>query len=147
MPFSLVNFLEDCQIDLENIQVAADNSTYYGTGVDMSHHSGVVFVAALRRGIAATLTLKAQQDTAVGFGTAADLAGTAVTAARDGSTDAFCFVEVQNPAEQYVRPAAIVPNIATATALSIISIRYGKDRRPETNADGEFHNAPAEGTA
>lgn len=147
MPYSFTNFLEDCQIDLENIQVAADNNTYYGTGVDMLNHEGVVFIAAMRRGIAATMTLKVQQDSDSAFGTAADLAGTAVTDARSLSADAMCFAEVAHPLERYVRPAAVIPNIATATALAIISIRYGLDRRPETNSDGEFHNAPAEGTA
>jgi len=41
----------------------------------------------------------------------------------------------------------VVPNITTPTAVCVIALRYGKNWRPETNADGEFHEAPAEGTA
>lgn len=147
MSFSFVNVKEDMQLDAQYITAAADNATYGGTGVDMSGYQGVVFIAQFAQGTSATLSIKAQQDSASDFGSAADLLSTSVDFVVGTETDAFAFVEVLNPAERYVRPVVTVPNIATPTGLAIFSIRYGKDRRPETQTDGEFHYAPAEGTA
>lgn len=147
MPFSFVNIKEDMQLDAQYITAAADNATYGGTGVDMTGYQGVVFVAQFAQGTSATLSIKAQQDSASTYASAADLLSTSVSFVVGTETDAFAFVEVLNPSERYVRPVVTVPDIATAAGLAIFSIRYGKDRRPETQTDGEFHYAPAEGTA
>lgn len=137
----------DMQPDLQIIDLDADNETINGTGVDMLGYQGVVFFAAAQGGEAGTYGLKAQQDTASNFGTAADLLGSNVAFATTTGLNGFGFLEVVNPAERYVRPVLVVPNVTTPTAVCVIALRYGKNWRPETNADGEVHIAPAEGTA
>jgi hypothetical protein len=144
---SFNSFKEDMQLDHQYINIAADNATYAGTGVDMTGYQGVVFIASCAQGTVATFSMKAQQDSASAYGTAADLLSTSVSCVTGTQADAFMFVEVLNPAEQYVRPVITVANLSTPNGVAICSIRYGKDRRPETNSDGEFHYAPAEGTA
>lgn len=140
-------FKENAQLDIQKVDLDADNETLYGAGVDMAGYEGVVFILTVSKGEAANFTLKAQQDTASNFGSAEDLAGTALTVAIATSTDGFGFVEVKNPQERYVRPAIVCPNVGTPRAISCVSIRYGKQYLPETNSDGELHVAPAEGTA
>jgi hypothetical protein len=135
------------QSDPQFIAIDADNDTYYGAGVDMNGYSGVGFFAIALKGEVQTYGLKVQQDTDPAFGTAADLAGTNVAFATAADADGFAFVEIKNPRERYVRPALVVPNVTTPNAVAIIAIRYGKGILPETNADGELHVYPAEGTA
>lgn len=147
MSFLFNNFKEDMQLDEQYIIIDADNATYAGTGVNMTGYQGVVFIMQARQGEAATWSIKVQQDTASTFGSAADLAGTSVNITVGTQANGFGFVEVLNPGEVWVRPVLTAPNVGTATGLACCSIRYGKDRRPETNSDGEFHYAPAEGTA
>ena len=147
MTYSFGNFKEDMQLDEQLIIVTADNATYAGTGVDMNGYQGVVFIAMGRQQEAATWSIKAQQDSASTYASAADLYNTSVNMVVGTEANGFVFVEVQNPEERYVRPVITVPNLSTPTGLAVFSIRYGKDYRPETNSDGEFHSAPAEGTA
>jgi hypothetical protein len=144
--WTFASFFEHLQPDPQLISLV-DNNTYYGSGVDMTGYSGVVFFAQVGQGEVANYDLKVQQDTDSAFGTAADLAGTKVTFATGASADGFAFVDVRNPAERYVRPALVAPNITTPISAAIFAIRYGKKDGPETNADGELHDAPAEGTA
>ena len=134
-------------MDLSVIDIAADNETITGTILDMQGYQGVVFIVSANRAEAANFTIKAQQDTAVGMGSAADLVGTSVAFSTAIGADGFAFLEVVRPLERYVRPAVVVPDLTTPCALSVISIRYGKDTTPETNADGEIHVEPIEGTA
>lgn len=141
------SFYTDTQIDLQKIDLGADDETLYGAGCDMAGYEGVVFIATVSPGEAANFTLKAQQDSASNYATAADLLGTAVTIAIATSTDGFGAIEVKNPRERYVRPALVCPNVGTAKAISIVSIRYGAKYLPETNSDMELHVNPAEGTA
>ena len=138
---------DDMQVDLQLMDIDGDNETLYGSGCDMAGYEGVVFLATCRRGEAATLTLKAQQDTDSAYGTAADLVGTGVSMVIATGTDGFAALEIKNPKERYVRPAVVVPNLGTARAVAIMSIRYGAKYRPETNSDMELHVNPAEGTA
>jgi len=147
MPLSFVNFTEDTQIDEAYFIVNADNATYGTTALDMTGYQGVVFIAMAYQGEAATWSIKAQQDTASAMSSAADLYGSSKNIVVGTEANGLGFIEIQNPQEACVRCVATVPNIGTPTGLSIVSIRYGKDRRPETNSDGEFHYAPAEGTA
>ena len=144
---SFGNIYSDMQPDLQIIKLDADNETLTGAGLDMLGYQGVVFFAAAQKGEIASYDLKAQQDAAVGFGGAPDLKDTKVTFATAVLTDGFAFVEIHNPTDRYVRPILVVPNVTTPNAVCVMALRYGKNWRPETNADGEFHEAPAEGTA
>lgn len=141
------SFYTDSQPDIQKVDLDADNETLYGVGVDMAGYKGVIFLLTVSKGEAADFTLKAQQDSAVGFGTAADLEGTGITVSIATATDGFGFIEIVEPKERYVRPAIVCPNVGTARAISCVSIRYGKQYLPETNSDGELHVNVAEGTA
>jgi len=138
---------EDAQPDLEIYKVDADNETINGTGVDMLGYQGVVFIAVVGKGEVADIDLKAQQDTVSNFAAAADLEDSNVTFATAIATSGFGFVEIKNPLERYVRAVLVVPDLTTARPAVVIALRYGKDLLPETNADGELHSTPAEGTA
>lgn len=146
-PQVISDFISDTQPDLVVCKADADNETINGTILDMLGYQGVVFFLTAGKGEVANVTLKAQQDTAAAMGTAADLEGTSVTIATAVATDSFGFLEVKLPQERYVRCVVGAPNITTPAHISVVAVRYGKDRRPETNADGESHNAPAEGSA
>src|SRR5687767_5573744 len=98
------SFKTDTQIDLLLIDPDGDNETLSGGGVDMAGYDGVIFLAAARRGEAADIVLKAQQDSASNFGGAQDLTGTSVTMSIATGTDGFCGVEIKSPRERYVRP-------------------------------------------
>ena len=137
----------ETQPDLQLLDADADNETLYGVGVDMANYKNVAFFAIVQKGEAATFTLKAQQDTASNYGTAADLVGTGKSIVIATGTDGFGFIDIQNPQERYVRPALVCPNVGTAKTVAIYSIRYGARYLPETNSDGELHVAPAQGTA
>ena len=138
---------DDMQPDPQVLKADADNEALNGSGVDMLGYEGVVFFAQALKGEIATFKIKAQQDSASNFGSAADLEGTEVSFATAVATDGFAFLEVRYPQERYVRPVVTVPNLTTPNAVSVTALRYGKGKRPETNADGEVHFAPAEGTA
>lgn len=149
MPGSMLfrSFYDDMQPDLVVCKADADNESITGTTLDMLGYQGVVFLLTAGKGEVANVLMKAQQDSAAGMGTAADLEGTSVTIATAVATNSFGFLEVKNPAERYVRCIVTAPNITTPAHISVVAIRYGKNWLPETNADGEFHSAPAEGTA
>ena len=92
--------------------------------------------------------IRAQQDTASGMGTAADLLGTAQVVADDDDEKTF-YIDLVKPAERYVR---LVVDRATQNAVvaSATYIQYSARVLPVThgsNVSGETHVSPAEGTA
>lgn len=142
-------------IDIQVLKYNADNETLTGVGVDMTDYDSVVFIAGMQSGTAesATITMKAQQAGSSGYGDAADLEGTSVSAVKGTATTAhaLAILEVVGPQEQYVRPVIAVPNVATATAVFCIALRFGPQSLPVsnsgTNTGVEIHVSPAEGTA
>lgn len=147
MTLSLNTIFEDTQPDIQAVKIDGDNETITGTGVDMLGYQGVVFIVTAGKGEAGNLSIKAQQDSAANYGTAADLLGTSVAFSTAIGTDGFAFLEIAKPSKRYVRPVVTVPNLTTPCPISVVAIRYGKNWHPETNADGEVHVTPAEGTA
>jgi hypothetical protein len=141
------NFIEDTKVSLEILVVDADNQTKTGTGFSMAGYQGVLFIAVAKGGENMTYGLKAQQAAATNFAGAADLENTNVVFTTTTVLDGLGLLEIHNPAKEYVRPMLVVPNVTTPTSVAVIAIRYGKNWRPETNANSEFHEAPAEGTA
>lgn len=125
---------------------SADNETLTGTGVDMQGYNSVLFIVGALKGEALTFSIKAQQDSASDFSTAADLAGTSVSFTTAVGTDGLATLEIVQPLERYVRPIVTVPNAAAATPTFCIAIRFNADVLPVSN-DGETHVSPAEGTA
>lgn len=147
MSIKFHDFFNDTQPDLVVCKKDADNETINGTALDMLGYEGVVFLLVAGKGEVANVTIKAQQDTVVGMGTAADLTGTSVTIATAVGSDSFGFLEVRKPLERFVRCVVGAPNITTPALITVVAVRYGKNWLPETNTDGEVHNSPVEGTA
>lgn len=126
---------------------SADNESLTGAGVDMAGYDGVLFVAGALEGEALDFSMKAQQDSASGFGTAADLLGTATAFSTTIPAKGLAVLEISRPEERYVRPIITVPNAGAATPTFCIAIQYGARSLPVTNTGSELHVTPAEGTA
>src|SRR6266540_4685589 len=82
---------------------ATGTTTFTGTAVDMANFDGVLFVCKFSTA-AANNTLKAQQDTVVGMGGVADLAGSSVVV---GASDEIVWIDLFKPQERFVRAAAL----------------------------------------
>lgn len=133
------------------LDYASGSADRSGATLDMQGYEGVLMVvqfAAVATG--AVVSIKAQQDTASGMGTAADLAGTSITVADDDDNQIFV-LDVYRPQERYVR--VVVDNDATnASAQSAVYYQYGATDLPVSNnvtdaVTTETHISPAEGTA
>jgi len=124
---------------------AAGTGTSNGTILDMSRFEGVMFVGGAMGTANAGNYIKAQQDTASGGGTMADLEGTKIT---PGDNDDSICLDLYRPLERYVR--AVVVRGASSTLGDVYAIQYGAGKPPVDNADEvdtELHVSPAEGTA
>jgi hypothetical protein len=122
-----------------------------GAILDMMGYRGVLMVVKFAAIEALGVnSIKAQQDTAVGMGAAADLLGTAMTVAANDDDQIF-ILDLYEPTERYVR--LYVDKDTTHTcAESAIYIQYGARNRPTTptvtdKVTYERHESPAEGTA
>jgi len=132
---------------LEHIATTATGTTTItGTPVDMANYDGVLFVCKLSTA-AANNTMKAQQDTAVGMGSAADLLGSAIV---PGASDEILWIDLFKPQERFVRAAVLR---GTTTVIEwCIAIQYTARLRPVSNAlagtiAGKVLASPIEGTA
>lgn len=129
---------------------AAGQTAIEGTTLDMAGYEGVLMICtfgAITGG--AVTSIKAQQDTASGMGTAADLLGTAQTVADDDDGQIFV-IDVFKPRERYVR-LYVSRGTQNAVVASAEYIQYGARTIPVTSASStvnvESHVGPAEGTA
>ena len=127
----------------------AGTSDINGATLDMSGYEGVLITVTF--GVitgSAVTTIKAQQDSASGMGTAADLEGTEQTVADTDDEKTF-FIDLYRPQERYVR--VVVPRATqNAVVASATYLQYGAAKAPithGTNVSGEFHQSPDEGTA
>jgi len=98
----------------------------------------------------ATTTIKAQQDTATGMGSAADLEGTSIPVA-DSDDNQIFIIDLYKPQERYVR-LYIDKDASHNTEEMAFYIGYGARDFPTvlTLADEvtyELHVSPDEGTA
>lgn len=145
----MLSILYDTVVSIQ-VYKSADNESLTGTGVDMKGYRGVAFIVGAAGGEDfSTWAIKAQQDSASGFGTAADLAGSSKTfsTVASPSTDGLAILEIVEPTERYVRPIITVPNVSTAKVTFCLAIRYGAEELPVSGNVGELHVSPAEGTA
>lgn len=128
---------------------AAAQTDISGTTLDMAGFDSVACIirlGAITSG--AVTTVKWQQDTASGMGTAADLAGTSMTIA-DDADGTIVVTEVIKPMERYVR---VYVDRATQDAViaSAEYIQFNARTIPVTQPSGtatEVTVGPAEGTA
>lgn len=96
----------------------------------------------------AATSIKMQQDTASGMGTAADLAGSKQTIA-DTDGDKTFYIDLIKPQERYVR-LVVDRGTQNAVVASAIYIQYNGVKKPVThgtNVSGETWISPSEGTA
>jgi hypothetical protein len=119
-----------------------------GATIDMSGYEGVlmIFTFGVITGSAVT-SIKAQQDTASGMGTAADLEGTGQTIA-DTDDEKIFYIDLYKPEERYVR--GYVDRATQNAVVTMSYIQYGASKMPVThgtNVSGETHISPDEGTA
>ncbi len=135
------------QIALDYVSGTADRN---GDEFDMQNYDGVLMVvhfAAIAGG--ATVSIKAQQDTVTGMGTAQDLLGTGQTVADDDDDQIFV-IDLYRPLERFVR--LVVDNDgANATAQSATYYGYHVNKSPTDNnvtdaVTYELHISPEEGT-
>jgi hypothetical protein len=133
------------------LDYASANADRTGAVLDMSGFEGVLMVvkfAVIAAG--AATTIKAQQDTAVGFGAPADLLGTSITVADDDDDQIF-IIDLYKPLEQFVR-LYIDKDAANATAEMAWYVQYGAHAKPvvqtvTNEVTYELHVSPIEGTA
>lgn len=122
-----------------------------GATLDMSGYDGLMLIwtfAAIASG--AVTSVKVQQDSASGMGTAADLEGTGITVAADDDDQIF-IQDIYKPLERYVR-GVVDKDAANAAAEILTYIQYQGQKAPEVNTVAdlvtyELHVSPAEGTA
>lgn len=129
---------------------AAGTTDITGATLDMANFEGVLMVVTFGAIVTNAVTsIKAQQDSASGMGTAADLEGTAQTVADDDDEKTF-YINIHKPRERYVR---LYVDRATqnATVASATYYQYGARTTPVpshgSNVSGEAFVSPAEGTA
>lgn len=133
--------------------VAVGTTAQNSSILDMAGYDSVMFVASFGTITDGTPKIKAQQDTVVGFGGAADLLGTGNNlAATDDNKVAI--LDLQKPLEQFVRCVIdrTIGSPATGCVIDgIIAIQYNARSVPTTQdttvASAERHVAPIEGTA
>lgn len=124
-----------------------DNDTITTDEVDMQGFEGVAFVVTAQEGqTLAGWSIKAQQDTVTGMGSAADLEGTAVAFSSAAASRVTRVLDIKQPQERFVRAVITVPNLNAETIVSCLAIKYGAAVKPVGNS-GELHQAPDEGTA
>ena len=126
----------------------AATSDINGVTLDMAGYDGVVVKVTF--GVitsGAVTTIKMQQDSASGMGTAQDLLGTSQTIADDDDDEIF-YIDLYRPLKRYVR--LVVPRATQNAVVSADYTQYRARNVPVTHAtevSGETHISPAEGTA
>jgi hypothetical protein len=127
---------------------AAGVTDITGAVLDMADFEGVLMAITFGAIVSGAVTsIKAQQDSASGFGTAADLAGTAQAVADTDDEKTF-YIDVYKPEERYV--ALFVDRATQNATCHATYFQYGPRKKPVThgaNVSGETHISPAEGTA
>lgn len=151
------NVFHDCKVTVLGQFAAVQSSIVTFRAVDMAAdggYEGVAFAYGVQDGAAvAAYVPKVQQDTTSGFGTVADLAGSANTFASIIGAKTIV-ADIGRPSERWVRPLLTVPATNATTVVSCTAIQYNGRSKPATQDSttigswtGEFHAAPAEGVA
>jgi hypothetical protein len=122
---------------------ATGTTTIDSTALDMSGYEGVLWVVRLGSP-AANNNIRAQEDSVVGMGAAADLAGTLVNSASNN----VHALDLKRPPKQFVR--CRVTRGTTTTIDTVVAIQYNPGKAAIAQAAAvtfEQWNGPAEGTA
>ena len=128
---------------------AAGTTDIEGSEIDMANFEGVMFLITFGAITGSAVTsVKAQQDTATGMASAADLEGTSQAVADTDDGDTFV-IDVFRPLERFVR-CYVDRATQNAVVANALAIQYGGRVKPTTNGstvNKELHVSPAEGTA
>lgn len=120
-----------------------------GAECDMAGYDGVLMMVTFGTITGSAVTsIKAQQDTATGMASAADLEGTGQTIADTDDEETF-YIDLYRPTERFVR---LYVDRATQNAVVACAhyIQYRGRSAPSTHGSGvsgEAHKTPDEGTA
>lgn len=141
--------LEGAVLDVP--QTAVGTSTITGTAIDMQGYDGILFVGVCGAFTDGSFDLKAQDDTVVGMGGAADIAGSKVSAV---ASNKFVMLDIFRPQKRFIR-AAVVRGGATGSVIGgVIAFRYKADKVPVPTtaqdaslAASKSLASPADGTA
>lgn len=133
------------------LDYASGSADRNGAEFDMQGFEGVLMIfkfAAIAAG--AVTSIKAQQDTVTGMGSAADIEGTAQAVAADDDDQIFV-IDLYRPRERFVR-GVVDKDASNATAEVLVYVGYGARKMPTSMAltdevSYELHVSPAEGTA
>jgi hypothetical protein len=135
---------DDILITVEAPTIAG-TTTIDSTAIDMAGFAGVLFIVRLGTA-AANNDIRVQQDTVVGMGAAADMAGTKVASGANNVV-AVEYLLAGAPAEQFVR--CRVTRGTSSTIDSVVAVRFGAHNKPTTWSGISFESwtSAAEGTA
>lgn len=128
---------------------AAGTDDINGAILDMQGFESVMAIVTFGTITSGAVTsIKMQQDTAAGMGTAADLLGTGQTIADTDGEKTF-YIDLVKPQERYVR-LVVDRGTQDAVVASATYLQYNGVKAPTThgtNVSGESFSSPAEGTA
>lgn len=121
---------------------ASGTTTIDTTSYDMTGYEMITYIIRLGTPNASN-NIRAQQDTVVAMGSAADLAGTLVV------SSTFNMLTIRRPSKQFQR--CRITRVGAATTIdSVVVIRSGSRVRPVTQpvtSLNEVWSSPLEGTA
>lgn len=127
---------------------AAAATNINGSAVDMAGFDGAMFIFKFGAIVAGAATsVKVQEDSVVGMGSAADIAGTGQTVA-DTDDDTYKVCDIKRPLKQFLRP--VVSRATQNATVTCDVLLYRARSRPVAQPAGvavEKFQTPAEGTA
>jgi len=132
------------------LDYASGTASRNGAILDMQGFEGVLMIVKFATiATSAVGDIHAEQDSAVGGGTMADLAGTAIAVAHNDDEQIF-IIDLYRPQERYVR-VVVTKDASNAMAESAIYVQYGAKELPIDNnvtdaVTYELHVSPDEGT-
>src|SRR5262245_18724374 len=101
---------------------AAGTTAINGAAIDMTGFGGVCFIVQFGAIVAGAVTsLKAQEDTASGMASAADIAGSNQTIA-DTDDDKIFYMDIHEPKKAFVR--LVVSRATQAATCSAVALLY-----------------------
>jgi hypothetical protein len=147
----MMNLTDNIQIErvMDPSDGAAGTSDINSDSVDMQNFGGVKFEVTFGTITGSAVTsIKAQQDSVTGMGSAADLKGTGQTVA-DTDDEKIFYIDIAKPKKRFVR-CVVDRGTQNAVVQSITANLYDPRKAPTshgTNVSGELHVSPEEGTA
>jgi hypothetical protein len=103
-----------------------------GSVLDMEGFEGVEFILQGGTVTDGNLSIKAQSDTVVGMGTAADLTGT-LTTINNAANAKAAVLDVFRPVKRFVRCVVVRGGATGAVIDSVMAIQYGGRNLPVAN--------------